>query len=83
MAQMTKDFAESLMKRVQAGQHINTTVWEEEQLIRGWLYWHEHDYQPRMKRLVEMQNVAPGGGIGVAGGEALAGSMSGALGRKV
>lgn len=44
MAQMTKDFAESLLKRVQAGQHINTTVWEEEQLIRGWLSWYQHNH---------------------------------------
>jgi hypothetical protein len=54
MAQMTKEFAESLLKRVQDGRHINTTCWEEEQLIRGWLYWHEHVYEPRMKAMAAL-----------------------------
>lgn len=55
MAQMTKSFAENLLKRVKAGQHINTTCWEEEQLLIGWLYWHEKVYQPRMEALRAQQ----------------------------
>ena len=56
MAQMTKDFALNLLKRVKSGQHINTTVWEEEQLLHGWLYWHQEKYEPAMKKIVEMGN---------------------------
>ena len=51
MAQMTKEFAETLLKRVQDGKHINTTLWEEEQLIRGWLHWYEVLFAPRMAAL--------------------------------
>ena len=51
MGTITKEFAESLLKRVQAGKHINTTCSEEEQLIRGWLYWHEHVYLPKVQAL--------------------------------
>lgn len=60
MAQMTKSFAENLLKRVQEGKHINTTCWEEEQLIRGWLYWHEHVYEPRMKAFIAAHPVVEG-----------------------
>ena len=41
MGQITKAFAEQLLHRVKGGQHINTTVWEEEQLINAWLRLHE------------------------------------------
>lgn len=51
MAQMTKDFAENLLQRVRQGKHINTTTSEEEQLIVGWLYWHEHIYPPKVQAL--------------------------------
>lgn len=51
MGQITRDFAETLLKRVKEGKHINTTVWEEEQLIRGWIYWHENYYLPRFRAL--------------------------------
>ena len=44
---MTKEFAENLLKRVQSGNHINTTVWEEEQLIRGWLFWYQRNHNYR------------------------------------
>lgn len=47
MAQMTKEFAETLLQRVQSGKHINTTVWEEEQLIRGWLFWYQRNHNYR------------------------------------
>lgn len=47
MGQITKEFAETLLKQVQAGQHINTTVWEEEQLIRGWLFWYQRNHNYR------------------------------------
>lgn len=75
MGQITKAFAENLLKRVQAGQHINTTVGEEEQLIRGWMYWHEHHYEPRIKAFVadSLRN-----GIGTVGSEAAQGSSSAA-----
>lgn len=49
MGTITKEFAETLLKRVQDGKHINTTVHEEEQLIRAWLYWHENYYRPRIE----------------------------------
>jgi hypothetical protein len=51
MGTISKEFAETLLQRVQAGKHINTTVHEEEQLIRAWLYWNEHYYQPRLQAL--------------------------------
>lgn len=65
MAQMTKEFAENLLKRVKSGQHINTTCWEEEQLITGWLYWNEHFYKPRMEALARNSAAeAPGPMVG-------------------
>ena len=63
MGQITKAFAENLLLRVQAGKHINTTVGEEEQLIRAWMYWHEYYYQPRLDALIaaQKQPIAAGG----------------------
>jgi hypothetical protein len=69
MGTITKEFAETLLKRTQEGKHINTTVGEEEQLIRAWLYWNEHYYQPRLKALVDQQKQGAHGGI--AGSEAM------------
>ena len=51
MGTITKEFAETLLKRVESGKHINTTVHEEEQLIRGWLYWHENFYLSKVQAL--------------------------------
>ena len=53
MAQMTKAFAESLLERVRSGHHINTTCWEEEQLLVGWLKYHDEIYAPRMEALAK------------------------------
>ena len=60
MSQMTKEFAENLLERVKAGKHINTTVWEEQQLIAGWLAWHEQIAVPRLKALAARQMEAVG-----------------------
>ena len=59
MAHMTKEFAENLLKRVQSGKHINTTVWEEEQLIRGWLQYHDLIFKPRLDSLLRTSAAAP------------------------
>lgn len=76
MGQITKEFAETLLKRSQSGKHINTTVWEEEQLIRGWLYWNEHYFEPRIKAFVADQIKQ---GLDAVGGEAAQGSVNAAL----
>ena len=71
MGQITKEFAEHLLKRLEAGHHINTTCGEEQQLVHGWLYWYENFYAPRMAKLVAQQTgpIESGPGAGMAGGQ--------------
>ena len=67
MAMMTKDFAQSLLKRLDAGQHINTTLHEEQQLVNGWLAWYDFVYEPRLRAIAKNSAAEAGPISGAAG----------------
>ena len=76
MGQITKEFAQSLLKRIDAGQHINTTLGEEQQLVTAWLYWHEHVYKPRMEALLKHSAADATGPMAGSSSGSLTGSNS-------
>lgn len=60
MGQITKEFAENLLSRIKDGRHIDTTLWEEEQLVRAWLKVHsgggEADAESKRMKWLEDQS---------------------------